>query len=121
MLPDPVVLFFLLGLFARLVRSDLRVPEPLYEALSLYLLIAIGLKGGIELARHPLAALLPQVLGIAALGVVTTLVAFAVLRGLARLARPDGSDRSPSIPPILASNVRAASPSSSRRAGEEKT
>lgn len=91
MLPDPVVLFFLLGLFARLVRSDLRVPEPLYEALSLYLLIAIGLKGGIELARHPLAALLPQVLGIAALGVVTTLVAFAVLRGLARLARPDAA------------------------------
>ena len=91
MLPDPVVLFFLLGLVARLARSDLRVPEPLYEALALYLLIAIGLKGGVELAKHPLAALAPQVGGIAALGVATTLAAFAVLRGIGRLARPDAA------------------------------
>lgn len=91
MLPDPVVLFFLLGLVARLARSDLRVPEALYEALALYLLLAIGLKGGIELARHPLAQLAPQVAGIAALGLVTPLVAFAALRGLGRLARPDAA------------------------------
>jgi len=91
LLPDPVVLFFLLGLAARLARSDLRIPEPLYEALSLYLLIAIGLKGGVELARHPLGALAPQVAGIVALGVVTTLLAFAALRGLGRLARADAS------------------------------
>jgi len=91
LLPDPVVLFFLLGLLARLVRSDLRVPEPLYEALSLYLLIAIGLKGGIELAKHPLAALAPQLAGVVALGVATTLVAFVALRVLARLARPDAA------------------------------
>lgn len=54
LLPDPLVLFFLLGLAARLLRSDLRVPEALYEALALYLLLAIGLKGGVELASHPL-------------------------------------------------------------------
>ena len=34
------------GVAAKLVRSDLRLPEPLYEALSLYLLLALGLKGG---------------------------------------------------------------------------
>jgi hypothetical protein len=91
LLPDPVVLFFLLGLAARLARSDLRIPEPLYEALSLYLLIAIGLKGGIELARHPLGTLAPQVAGIAALGVATTLLAYAALRGVGRLARADAA------------------------------
>ncbi|MBS1163915.1 MAG: permease [Burkholderiaceae bacterium] len=58
---DVVVYFFLLGLVARLVKSDLRLPEALYETLSIYLLLAIGLKGGIELSRQPLAALAPQV------------------------------------------------------------
>jgi hypothetical protein len=52
---DAVVLFFALGVFARLVRSDLRLPEALYETLSIYLLLAIGLKGGVELSRQPLA------------------------------------------------------------------
>ena len=43
---DPLVLTFALGVAARLVRSDLRFPEPVYEALSIYLLLAIDLKGG---------------------------------------------------------------------------
>ena len=50
---DVVVFFFLLGVFARLVGSDLRLPEALYETLSIYLLLAIGLKGGIELSKQP--------------------------------------------------------------------
>ena len=53
---DAVVLFFLLGVVARLARSDLRLPEALYETLSIYLLLAIGLKGGVELARQPMAS-----------------------------------------------------------------
>lgn len=65
---DIVVLFFLLGVFARLVRSDLRLPEALYETLSIYLLLAIGLKGGIELSRQPLMVLAPQVAACVALG-----------------------------------------------------
>ena len=52
---DPLILVFALGVFARLARSDLRFPEPVYEALSIYLLLAIGLKGGVELAHQPLA------------------------------------------------------------------
>ena len=54
---DPAVLFFAAGVAAKLIRSDLR---PLYEALSLYLLLALGLKGGVELPRHPLGELLAQ-------------------------------------------------------------
>ncbi len=65
---DIVVLFFVLGLVARLSGSALRVPQPLYEALSIYLLLAIGLKGGVELARQPLGDLLPQVLVCVGLG-----------------------------------------------------
>jgi hypothetical protein len=90
-LPDPLVLFFLLGLAARLLRSDLRVPEALYEALALYLLLAIGLKGGVELASHPLGALGVQVAGVLALGFVTSLAAFAILRGVVRLPGADSA------------------------------
>ena len=79
---DVVVFFFLLGAFARLVRSDLRLPEALYETLSIYLLLAIGLKGGIELSKQPLAALAPQVLGCMALGFVIPFGLFPLLRAL---------------------------------------
>ena len=84
---DPVVLFFLLGITARLVRSDLRLPEPIYEALSVYLLLALGLKGGVELARHPLATLVPQTLAVIALGCVLPVLAYVALKRLVRLDR----------------------------------
>ena len=49
---EPVVLFFLLGVIAGAVRSDLKIPGVLHESLSIFLLLAIGLKGGVELARY---------------------------------------------------------------------
>ena len=53
---DVVVWFFVLGLVARLAGSPLSVPKALTETLSIYLLLAIGLKGGVEISRQPLAA-----------------------------------------------------------------
>ncbi len=50
------VLFFGLGLFARWVRSDLEIPQPVARFLSLYLLLSIGLKGGVELHEAGLSA-----------------------------------------------------------------
>lgn len=88
---DPVVLFFLLGVFARLLKSDLRLPEAMYEGLSIYLLLAIGLKGGVELSKHPIGPLLPQVGGVMLLGVLLPLIAYPVLRGLGRLPKPDAA------------------------------
>jgi len=79
---DVVVLFFLLGVFARLVKSDLRLPEALYETLSIYLLLAIGLKGGLELSRQPLMVLLPQVLACLAMGFAIPFLLFPLLRWL---------------------------------------
>ena len=79
---DVVVFFFLLGVFARLVKSDLRLPEALYETLSIYLLLAIGLKGGVELSRQTLETLAPQVLACAALGFTIPLLLFPALRAL---------------------------------------
>lgn len=87
---DVVVFFFLLGVFARLVKSDLRLPEALYETLSIYLLLAIGLKGGLELSRQPLAALAPQVLACVALGFAIPFLLYPAMRAL-RLVQADAA------------------------------
>ncbi len=76
---DVAVLFFVLGLLARLLKSDLRLPEALYETLSIYLLLAIGLKGGIELSKQPVLLVLPQILACMALGAAIPLLLKPVL------------------------------------------
>jgi hypothetical protein len=86
---DPVVLFFLLGLVARLAKSDLRLPEALYETLAIYLLLAIGLKGGVQLAQQPIATVLPQAIAAVALGAAIPALLFPVLR--LRLPRADAA------------------------------
>ncbi len=88
---DPVVFFFLLGVLARLAQSDLRLPEALYEALSIYLLLAIGLKGGTQLAQQPLAAVLPHALAAIALGATIPLLLFPLLLRIGRLSRADSA------------------------------
>lgn len=88
---DPIILFFLLGLAAGLLRSELRLPAAIYEFVSILLLLSIGLKGGVELARQPLAYLLPQMVAVVIMGFALTLVAFPVLRYLGRFARADAA------------------------------
>ena len=86
---EPVILFFLLGALAGFVRSDLRIPGVLYESLSIFLLLAIGLKGGVELARYPLATVALPALVVVAVGALIPLAAYPVLRRLGRLSRAD--------------------------------
>jgi hypothetical protein len=80
MVLDVVILFFILGVFARLVGSDLRLPEALYETLSIYLLLAIGLKGGIELSQQPLSSLAPEILAAALLSFLIPLLLYPIFR-----------------------------------------
>ncbi|GAB3186874.1 sodium-dependent bicarbonate transport family permease [Nesterenkonia suensis] len=88
---DPVILFFVLGIAAGLLRSELRLPAAVYELVTIVLLLAIGLKGGVELAKQPLGELLPQMVGVVAMGFLLALAAFPVLRLLGRLARVDAA------------------------------
>jgi uncharacterized protein len=88
---DVVVLFFLFGVLAGLARSELKLPASLYDALSLVLLLTIGMKGGEGLAKQALAPLAPQLLLVAGLGIVQTLFAFAVLLKVGRLNRVDSA------------------------------
>ena len=52
---DPAILFFLFGIFAGAIKSNLEIPQPISRFLSLYLLMAIGLKGGFALAQTGLS------------------------------------------------------------------
>lgn len=91
-LTSPVILFFLLGLLAAFVRSDLAIPEALAKGLSLYLMAAIGLKGGVAVAR---AGFEPDLLALLAAGIAGSLLipvlAFGLLRLLTGLDRVNAS------------------------------
>lgn len=78
---DPAILFFVLGAFAGLVRSNLEIPPPISRFLSLYLLAALGLKGGFALAHSGLTPEVAGGLGSALLlAVAVPLLGYAVLR-----------------------------------------
>lgn len=75
----PAVLFFALGFFARVMRSDLRFPPDLAKLLSIYLLVAIGIHGGQELGRADLMTALNAVFWAIVLGISLPLLGYAVL------------------------------------------
>ena len=88
---DPIVLFFALGLLAGVMKADLRLPPAIYEFVSTLLLLAIGMKGGIELARQPATGLVSDLLLTLMLGILLTFIAFFILRGLGRLDRANAA------------------------------
>jgi uncharacterized protein len=55
---SPVVLFFALGIASALAKSDLSIPEAIAKTLALYLMMAIGFKGGVEVSKNGLSAAL---------------------------------------------------------------
>lgn len=88
---SPLVLAFLLGILARVVKSDLRLPPDLYTALSIYLLFAIGLKGGVELSHAQLGEIAMPALATLVIGVLTPLTSFFLLRRLGRFTSADAA------------------------------
>ena len=83
---SPVILFFALGAFAAIVRSDLVIPEAMAKAMSLFLMAAIGLKGGVQVAS---AGFSGDMLRAGAAGMMLSFalpfLAFAALRSFGRL------------------------------------
>ena len=77
----PPVLFFFLGIVAVVVRSDLEIPAPLPKLFSLYLLLAIGFRGGIELEKSGLNELVLATVGSAIImSLLIPLICFWILR-----------------------------------------
>ena len=88
---SPVVLCFALGIVARWVKSDLAIPEPIYQGLSIYLLLAIGLKGGKALSTTPFSELLLPAAVTVALGIITAVSAFFLMKSFGRLNRENAA------------------------------
>ncbi|WP_333867420.1 sodium-dependent bicarbonate transport family permease [Cypionkella sp.] len=88
----PMILCFALGLAAALARSDLSVPEAAAKAMSLYLLFAIGFKGGVAVAAHGFDGhLFATLIGGVVLSFGLPLVAYALLRTITRLSALDAA------------------------------
>jgi hypothetical protein len=88
---SPAVLFFLLGIVATLSRSDLKFPEPLYVTLTIYLLVAIGFKGGAAISKAGLAVVWKPTLLAVLLGGLIPLGVYPVLRFLGRFPAVDAA------------------------------
>lgn len=80
----PVVLFFILGIVAARVKSDLKIPEAISAILPIYLLAAIGLHGGIEMRRTGLENITITILVAVALSVAITVYQYQILRRLGK-------------------------------------
>ena len=77
---DAVVLFFVLGLAAGILKVRLPFPDGLYQSLTLFLLLAIGLKGGAARAEHVSPRIVWQSLMVGGVGILLPLLAFPLLR-----------------------------------------
>ena len=91
-LTSPIILFFALGLLAGFARSDLAIPEAMAKGMAIYLMAAIGLKGGVEVSKTGLtdALLLAGTAGMV-LSFILPFPAFGVLRSFGRLNRTDSA------------------------------
>jgi hypothetical protein len=89
-LTSPVILFFVLGFIAAALKSDLSIPEAFAKAMSIYLMAAIGLKGGVEVSK---SGITPEVIAAAVAGLTLSfllpVLAFAVLRTVGKLSKVD--------------------------------
>jgi len=78
---DPTILFFIFGIFAGLVKSNLEIPQPISRFLSLYLLMALGLKGGFALNKSGFAPEIAISLGLAiTLSIAIPLLSYNLLK-----------------------------------------
>jgi hypothetical protein len=88
----PMILCFALGLAAALTRSELTVPEAAAKAMSIYLLFAIGFKGGVAVSDHGVdARLIGALVAGTVLSFALPVVAFGLLRTLTRMSITDAA------------------------------
>ncbi|MEM7014517.1 MAG: sodium-dependent bicarbonate transport family permease [Verrucomicrobiota bacterium] len=88
---SPITLSFVLGMIACWIRSDLEIPGALYQGLSIYLLFAIGLKGGSAVSETPIGDLIGPAIATLMLGFLTPFSAFWLLKSFGGLSRLDAA------------------------------
>ena len=90
-MPDIVVMFFLLGLVAGLLKSDLTIPKAAYDTLSLLLMLTIGLKGGMALHGNISLSVIQDLLAVALLGALIPLILMPLLMRVVCLSTADSA------------------------------
>jgi hypothetical protein len=88
---SPAVLFFALGIGAALLKSDLKFPEALYVTLTIYLLTALGFKGGVAIHEAGLRSVLIPALAAMLLGALIPLWTYPLLRFVGGLRPVDAA------------------------------
>ncbi|GLP95033.1 sodium-dependent bicarbonate transport family permease [Paraferrimonas sedimenticola] len=88
---DIVAAFFLLGALAQLLKAPVKLPEGLYKSLTLFLLIAIGLKGGVALAEYGNPTLVWQSVLVILFGALLPFIAYPLLRHVGGLSKLDSA------------------------------
>lgn len=84
-----MILAFIVAVLATALGSDLALPKALSTSLSIYLLLAIGLKGGTALAREQVGGILVPLLATIALGIITPLVAYVIATRILPIGKVD--------------------------------
>jgi len=90
-MPDIVIAFFALGLFAGLLKSDLKVPSAIYETLTILLMLALGIKGGLALHNNTSNVSFGDLAVIALYGALIPLLLYPVLRRVVQLGTADSA------------------------------
>lgn len=80
-------MFFALGMVAQLIRSDLKLPADLTKSLTIYLLLSVGIHGGIALAHTNFGDALPSILVALALGFTFPIIAYWVINRVGKIDR----------------------------------
>ncbi|MBU6364764.1 MAG: sodium-dependent bicarbonate transport family permease [Gemmatimonadetes bacterium] len=88
---SPIALSFALGVVARLVRSEFSIPKEMYAGISIYLLFALGLHGGVEMAKSSFGDIVLPAVATVAIGLVVPVVCYYALRTLGRFSIADAA------------------------------
>jgi uncharacterized protein len=88
---SPIPLAFVLGIIARVIRSEFTLPKEIYQGLSIYLLWSLGLHGGAELAHATFAEISRPALVTLLIGCITPVSAYLTLRYIGRFGEADSA------------------------------
>lgn len=88
---SPIVLAFALGIITKLLKSELSLPKDLYSSLSIYLLLALGLKGGVELSETTFHIIALPALATLALGCLTPIFTYLLMRKIGKFSQIDSA------------------------------
>ena len=88
---SPIALAFVLGVIARVIRSEFALPKEIYQGLSLYLLWSLGLHGGVELAHASFGAIAMPAAATLLIGCITPVSTYLTLRHVGRFSEADSA------------------------------